>query len=77
MKYAVDRIEEDIYVLENIESGEIIEVQKKELPNEVREGSIVTFNDETGYVLDIETEKNRRESLRERMERLKRLKDER
>lgn len=74
MKYAVDRIIEDIVVLEDIETGELVELKKHELPNEVHEGSILVKND-TGYTLDENTEKERRESLRERLERLKSLKN--
>lgn len=73
MKYAVDRIEDDICILENIESGEIIEVTKKELPGEVCEGNIINYCKELGYTLDKRTENGRKESLRERMERLKNL----
>lgn len=73
MKYAVDRIVEDIVVLENINSGEIIEVDKKILPGEVHEGSIVVKK-ENKFHLDLEEEKTRKESLRERLERLKQLK---
>ena len=74
MKYAVDRIIEDIVVLENIETGELVEIKKYELPNEVHEGSILVKKDEV-YTLDVNTEKERRESLRERLERLKNLKN--
>lgn len=70
MKYAVDRIEEDIVVLENIKTGEILEVSISNLPKGIHEGSIlVKENDE--FLIDLGTEKERRESLRERLERLK------
>ena len=70
MKYAVDRIEEDIVVLENIKTGEILEVSISNLPKGIHEGSIlVKDNDE--FLIDLGTEKERRESLRERLERLK------
>lgn len=75
MKYAVDRFEEDIVILENIVTGEVVEAEKNELPLEVHEGSILVYNVDH-FELDVDTEKDRRESLRERMERLKRLKDE-
>ena len=74
MKYAVDRIIEDIVVLENIETGELVEIKKHELPNEVHEGSILVKKDDV-YILDENTEKERRESLRERLERLKKIKN--
>lgn len=75
MKYAVDRFEEDIVILENMVNGEIIEAEKNELPEGVHEGSILVYNTDH-FELDIDTEKERRESLRERMERLKKLRDE-
>lgn len=70
MKYAVDRFEENIVVLENIKTGEIVEVERKILPEEIHEGSILKLiNDE--YLIDKNIEKERRMSLRERMEKLK------
>ena len=40
MKYAVDRIEGELVVLENIESGEIVHVNIKEINADIHEGSI-------------------------------------
>lgn len=74
MNYAVDRIIEDIAVLENIETGELLEIKVNELPNEVHEGSILIKND-YGFILDEKIENDRRESLRERLERLKSIKN--
>ena len=70
MKYAVDRIEEDIVVLENIKTGEILEVSISNLPKGIHEGSILV-KDNDKFLIDLDTEKERRESLRERLERLK------
>ena len=70
MKFAVDRIVEQIVVLENIDTEDIIEVEKDKLPVGVHEGSILIF-DGNDYKLDLKTEKNRRESFRERLNRLK------
>ena len=72
MKYSVDRIEEDIVVLENISSGEIIYENIKKLPKEIKEGSILV-KDEDNYSMDLETEEKRRNDLRSRLERLKNL----
>lgn len=69
-KYSVDRIEEDIIVLENIENKEIIEISKSELNFEVVDGNILKLVDGK-FVLDQETEVSRKESLRERLNRLK------
>ena len=73
MKYAVDRIIEQIAVLENIETEDIVEVRLSELPKDVREGSVV-ISDGDVYALDLNEENDRRESIRERLERLKKLK---
>lgn len=69
-KYSVDRIEEDTIVLENIENNEIIEINKSELDFEVVDGNILKLVDGK-FVLDKETEVSRKESLRERLNRLK------
>ena len=69
-KYSVDRIEEDTIVLENIENNEIIEINKSELDFKVIDGNILKLVDGK-FVLDKETEVRRKESLRERLNRLK------
>ena len=69
-KYSVDRIEEDTIVLENIENKEIIEINKSELDFEIVDGNILKLVDGK-FVLDKETEVSRKESLRERLNRLK------
>lgn len=73
MKYAIDRIEEKIVVLENLETGEEVLENIKILPKGVHEGSIVIYENNL-YLLDEVTEKERKERLRERLERLKKLK---
>ena len=69
-KYSVDRIEEDIIVLENIDNKEIIEINKSELDFEVIDGNILRLVDGK-FELDQEVEVSRKESLRERLNRLK------
>lgn len=69
-KYSVDRIEEDTIVLENIENKEIIEINKSELDFKAIDGNILKLVDGK-FVLDKETEVSRKESLRERLNRLK------
>ena len=69
-KYSVDRIEENIIVLENIENKEIIEINKCELDFEVVDGNILKLVDGK-FELDQEVEVSRKESLRERLNRLK------
>ena len=69
-KYSVDRIEENIIVLENIEIKEIIEINKCELDFEVVDGTILKLVDGK-FELDQEVEVSRTESLRDRLNRLK------
>lgn len=75
MKFAVDRIENEIVVLEDIITGEKKEVARKELPKEIQDGSIV-INKENSYVLDREEEQIRRTRILEKLERLKAIKKE-
>ena len=70
MKYVVDRIEEDIAVLENLETKEMKNINITELDFNVREGNILSFEDNK-YILDLNTEKLRKEKLRNRFNKLK------
>ena len=70
MKYVVDRIEEDIVVLENLETREITNIKITELDFKVREGNILSYEDNK-YSLDLNTEKLRKEKLRNRFNKLK------
>ncbi len=72
MKYAVDRIEDDIVVLEEVETGNIKEVLKCNLPGPIQDGSILSFIDGK-YFIDLGEEGERRNRIREKMERLKGL----
>lgn len=40
-EFSVDRLEEDIVVLENRENGNRINVEKSKLPNDIKEGDIL------------------------------------
>lgn len=69
MKYAVDRIEDDIIVLENLDNNKIENISKDVLPN-VKEGDIVIL--ENGiYRVDTEEGKKRRETIKTKMDRLR------
>lgn len=70
MKFAVDRIEEDIVVLENIENNKVINVKRKCLPKEIKELDIVTY-DGKDYVLDVSERFNRIKRIKEKMENLR------
>lgn len=70
MKYAIDKIEEDIVILENLETKEKEAVNIKNILGETHEGAIVIKNNDT-YITDSEEENLRRKMLREKLERLK------
>lgn len=62
MKYAVDKIENNIVVLENIQDKTIIEIELDKLPPNIKEGNILLYENNT-YTIDIETEQKRRETI--------------
>ena len=70
MKFSVDRIEEGIAILENIYSKEIIEVEVSELDFIIFEGNILVYENGV-FSLDKKEEDLRRESLRDRLNNLK------
>lgn len=70
MKYSIDRIEENIAVLENIETKEIIEVDISLLPDNIKETNIVIYENNE-YELDENTEETRKKDLLSRFNKLK------
>ena len=70
MKYSIDRIEENIAVLENIETKEIIEVAISLLPDNIKETNIVIYENNE-YELDENTEETRKKDLLSRFNKLK------
>ncbi len=69
MKYSIDRIENDIAVLESLESKEIINVNITLLPQNVKEGSIIVYENNK-YIKDEETELKRKTELQSRFNNL-------
>lgn len=70
MKYAIDRFENNLAILENLETKEIIEIDVKKLPSNICEGSILV-EDNGVYVRDLSTEKARRDLIFEKFNKLK------
>lgn len=70
MKFAIDRIEDNIVVLENIENNETINVNINELPIGISEKNIIYY-DGKKYYLDEKEKYNRLLRIREKMDRLK------
>lgn len=69
MKYSIDRIENGIAILENLETGIKKEVTLELLPENVIEGNVI-IEKET-YELDLISEQERRNSLKSRFDNLK------
>ena len=72
MKYAVDQIVDEIA---DIETGDKKEISLELLPEEVQEGNILLYQDNE-YYINKEYEAVRRQSLEEKMEELKRFREE-
>ncbi len=70
MKYALDRIEENIAILENIETGELIKINIQHLPPNIHEGTILKEKNNT-YTIDIQEEEKRRKEIEEKFKKLR------
>lgn len=70
MKYSVDRIEDDLIVLEDIETGEKKTINQMELPEDIKEGNIINEVNEE-LEIDVELEEERRKNIRDRFNKLK------
>lgn len=62
MKWAIDKIEANIAMLENIDTGEKKEVATSLLPSSIHEGSILIFKENT-YSLSPSLEEERRQEV--------------
>lgn len=70
MKYAIDRIENNVAILEDINTKEKKEVPISELPKNIKEGNILEYIDYT-FKLDNVEETLRRERIINKFNRLK------
>lgn len=70
LKFSVDQINGSVCILEEVNTGNIIQINIESLPEGIVEGNIVVLKDGV-YELDIVDEGKRRLSLRERMNKLK------
>lgn len=68
MKYSIDRIEDNIAIIQNIETGEKIEINIELLPENIKEGTIL--KKEEKYTIDEETTNDRKESIQNRFNQL-------
>ena len=70
MKYSVDKIEDDIVVLQNLDTKEIKEVK---LSFKVKEGDILIYKDNK-YIKDDKLKEARMKMLRDKLNKLKNIK---
>ena len=70
MIYIVDRIEDNIAVLENKETKEIIDITLSLLPANLKEGNVLEYKDKK-YILNIEEEEKRKKAILEKFNKLK------
>ena len=70
MKYAIDKIENNIALLESLEDKTKKEVSLDILPKDIKEGTILTYNNNE-YKKDLDTEKERKESIKNKFAMLK------
>lgn len=68
-KYTVDRFEGDIAVLENRNTGEMLNVSRNDLPREVKEGTILKINNNK-YEIDLEEQKIVEDRIKDKMNKL-------
>lgn len=70
MKYCIDRIEDNIAVLENLETQEMIDVSLDELPEGIKDGTVLKYvNDK--YELDLDEEEQRSNEIEDLFNSLK------
>ena len=70
MKYSVDEIIDNVIKLENLETREIVYLNKSDIDFEVLENDILVFKDNK-YCKDDELKNRRIDMLKEKLERLK------
>ena len=70
MKYAVDKIINNIVILENIDTLEIKEIDITHLPFSIYEGAIITYQNDS-YKLDETEEEKRRKTILEKFNKLR------
>lgn len=69
-KYAIDKIEENIAELENLETGEHTYVNIKKLPVKVKEQDILVYSNKK-YILDNKEKEERKRKISKKFDQLK------
>lgn len=70
MKYSVDEIIDEIIKLEDLETRDIVYLDKKDLDFDIRENDILVFKNNK-YYKDDNLKEKRIDALKEKLERLK------
>ena len=70
MKYAVDRIENNSAVCQNLETNEMFEIDLNLLPKKIKDGTILIYENNE-YKIDEIAEEKRRQAILEKFNRLK------
>lgn len=61
--FSIDRFEENFAVCENLETGEYLNIPISNLPENIKEGSIIKY--ENGkYILDIKTTETKKQEVK-------------
>lgn len=68
-EYTIDRFENDFAICENRDTKEMISIQRKYLPEGIKEGSILTYKDGK-YRVNLEKEKEISDRIKEKMSKL-------
>lgn len=68
-KFTVDRFEGDIAVLENRDTGEMININKNDLPQDAKEGAILKLNNNK-YEIDLEEQKEVEKRIKDKMNKI-------
>ncbi len=74
MKYSVDKIENNIVTIESLEDKTKKEILLEELPENIKEGTILTYENEV-YKKDEVLEEQRKSSLKSRFDKLRKKVD--
>ena len=70
MKFAVDRIEKNIVICQNLKTEEIYEFNLDSMPDDIEEGAIIKYI-HNKFMLDKRAYNKRKKEIEEKMKKLK------
>lgn len=68
-RFTIDRFEGDVVVLEDRDTGEMLNVNKKDIPQDAKEGTILKLNKDK-YEIDIEEQRIVEDRIKNKMKNL-------